>query len=149
MKHPSTPAPSPANRMARACAAATLLGLAAFVAHAADPAPPADAKARYEQERARCLSGTSGQAQSTCLKEAGAALDVARKGSLDDRDARYGKNAKERCDLLSGDEKKDCIARMKDAPNTMESGSVKGGGILRETVTVETKPAPPASSASQ
>ena len=124
------------------------LALAALGAHAADTMTPSDAKARYEQERARCMSGTSGQAQATCLKEAGAAQDASRQGMLDDRGAMYGKNAKDRCGALAGDEKKDCMARMKDAPNTMESGSVKGGGILRESVTVETKPATPAASAS-
>ncbi|MDP9045057.1 MAG: hypothetical protein M3O01_09655 [Pseudomonadota bacterium] len=137
------------RRIVGACATGCFLGLSTCAAFAAEPAASADAKARYEQERARCLSGTSGQAQATCLKEAGAALEASRQGMLNDRGAKYGKNAKERCDLLSGDEKVDCIARMKAAPNTTESGSVKGGGILRETVTVETHPAPPASAASE
>ena len=133
------------HRVAAACAAGLLFGLATFSAMSAEPAASSDAKARYEQERARCLSGTSGQAQATCLKEAGAALDASRQGMLNDGNAKYRKNAKERCDVLTGDEQRDCMARMKDASNTSESGSVKGGGILRETVTVV--PAPAASAA--
>lgn len=127
--------------IARVAAAGVLLGGAAMSAFAADPSASADAKARYEQERARCLSGQSGQAQSTCLKEAGAALQASKEGMLNDGDAKYKKNAKERCDLLTGDEQRDCLSRMKGASNSMQSGSVKGGGIIRETVTVETKPA--------
>lgn len=128
------------RRFAVTCAASLVLGATALSAMAAD-SPSTDAKARYEQERARCMSGQSGQAQATCLKEAGAALDVSKQGGLNDGNAKYKKNAKERCDALTGDQQRDCIARMKDAPNTMESGSVKGGGILRETVTVEPAPA--------
>ena len=125
------------RRLAAACTAGLLVGLASFAAMSAEPAASTDAKARYEQERARCMSGTSGQAQATCLKEAGAALQASREGMLNDGNAKYRKNAKERCDALTGDEQRDCVARMKNASNTTESGSVKGGGIIRETVTVE------------
>ena len=133
-------------------ALAFCLGSAA--AWSATPSAPAspDVQARYEQERARCLSGQSGQSQETCLKEAGAARDAARQGQLNDGDAKYRKNAKDRCEALAGDEKRDCIARARVQQGkegrgvTTESGSVKGGGILRETVTVV--PAPAASAAS-
>ncbi|HWH84148.1 MAG TPA: hypothetical protein VNU71_18105 [Burkholderiaceae bacterium] len=166
------------RRLARLCVAAAMLGLSAGASMAAAP-DGGDAKARYEQERARCLSGTSGQAQETCLKEAGAALDSARKGQLNDGGTNYRENAKERCDVLSGDERRDCLARAKNAPPmvrsvescqtlageaarecvarikgraTIESGSVKGGGVLRETVTRDTvvrqvTPTEPAASA--
>ena len=132
----------------RACAAtASLLALCiGTAAAAAAPAIAPEVQARYEQERARCLAGQSGQPQETCLKEAGAARDAARQGQLNDGDAKYRKNAKERCDALAGDDKRDCIARIKGSADTTESGSVKGGGILRETVTREAPPAPEAAS---
>lgn len=130
-------------RLAGLCAAATMMSLTAAMAIAAGAA--SEAQTRYEQERARCLSGQSGQAQDTCLKEAGAARDAAQKGQLADGDGKLRKNAKDRCDVLAGDEKRDCMARIKGASNTTESGSVKGGGIIRETVTIE--PAPAASAA--
>ncbi len=132
----------PMHRFAVAWFASAMLGLSAGAAIAATAVPP-DAQVRYEQERARCLSGESGQAQSTCLKEAGAALDAAKRGQLNDGDAKYRRNAKERCKALSGDEMRDCIARAK-GQSTSVSGSVKGGGILRETVTTEVEPARPA-----
>lgn len=121
-------------RLAAVCASGMLFGLPALAAAAA-PAP-AEAQSRYEHERARCLGGQSGQAQETCLKEAGAALDLAKKGQLTD-DGHYRKNAKERCDVFAGDDRRDCMARVKGAANTSESGGVKSGGIIRETVTVE------------
>ena len=124
--------------------ASVLLSISAFTALADNNAPaqkaktPADIQATYERDRARCLSGQSQEDQATCLKEAGAARDAAVKGQLSDGDGKLRKNARDRCDALSGDDRRDCIARVKDAPNTTESGSVKGGGILRETVTIET-----------
>ena len=137
--------PAHARRTCAAVAAASLLALCIGTAAAA-PAVAPDVQARYEQERARCLTGQSGQPQETCLKEAGAARDAARQGQLNDGDAKYRKNAKERCDALAGDDKRDCIARSKGSADTTESGSVKGGGILRETVTREAPPAPDAAS---
>jgi hypothetical protein len=41
---------------------------------AADNTVSADAQARYQQERAVCLSGQSNQDRATCLREADAAL---------------------------------------------------------------------------
>lgn len=128
-------------RSSRLCVA--LMSFSAVTAFAAGA--PSETQTRYEQDRARCLSGQSGQAQQTCMKEAGAARDAAQKGQLADGDGKLRKNAKERCDVLVGDEKLDCMARMKGASNTTESGSVKGGGIIRETKTIE--PAPAASAA--
>lgn len=103
----------------------------------------ASAKARYDQERSRCLSGQSGQDLKTCLREAGAALQAARQGQLDDRDARYTRNALERCKPLPADEAKDCRDRILGQGATV-SGSVKGGGLYREKVTTEVLPPPPA-----
>jgi len=103
----------------------------------------AAAKARYEQERSRCLSGQSGQDVSTCLREAGAALQAARQGQLDDQDARYTRNALERCKPLPPDDAKDCRDRVLGQGAVSATGSVKGGGLLREKVTTEVKVLPP------
>ena len=124
--------------------AVAVLAMAGVCASAATPA--GEVQSRYEQERARCLSGQSGQAQDTCLKEAVNAREAAMKGQLADGDGKLNKNAKDRCDALTGDEKRDCMSRVKGKSNTTESGSVKGGGIIRETTTIE--PAPAASAAS-
>ena len=96
----------------------------------------ADAQARYQQDRAACLSGQSGQDRATCLKEAGAALAEARRGNLSDEQSRreLRRNRMDRCNALTGDDRSDCIARMR-GEGTVE-GSVSGGGILREKVTI-------------
>ena len=109
---------------------------------AADPARSSDVDAKYQRERAACMAGqTTNEDRATCLREAAAARDEARKGNLTDGDGQLRKNAKDRCKVLSGDERADCIARM-NGEGTV-SGSVGGGGILREKVTiVPGKPAP-------
>lgn len=101
----------------------------------------ASAKARYEQERSRCQSGQSGQDLKTCLREAGAALQAARQGQLDDHDARYTRNALERCKPLPPDDAKDCRDRVLGQGTV--SGSVKGGGLYREKTTTEVRVLPP------
>ena len=120
--------------------------LSAGSAMAATPsATSAEIQARYERERAVCLSGKSNQDQATCLKEAGAARDVARRGLLDEGNADYRRNQLDRCKALSGEEAKDCRLRMKGAGTV--SGSASAGGIYRELRTIE--PAAPAASAPQ
>ncbi len=120
----------------------------AFAAHAADAVSP---QAKYEQQRAACNAGKSNQDKATCLKEAGAALGEAKRGRLNDADADYRRNETERCKTLTGDEQRDCLARMKGSGSV--SGSVGSGGILREKRTkevvrpAETIPAEPAASA--
>jgi hypothetical protein len=137
------------------CLAAALFTLAGAQVLAATPA--SDIQARYEQERARCLAGQSGQSQDTCLREAVNARDAAKKDQLGNGDGKLHKNARERCDVLTGDEQRDCLARTRGNGNSVSgaavissegsasivksnstSGSVKGGGVLRETVTRET-----------
>ena len=44
----------------------------------AQPSPAADAHARYEQERQKCMTHNTQDSLATCLREAGAAQDAAR-----------------------------------------------------------------------
>jgi len=117
---------------------AVVAGFTLQGALAADPnrlLPDTDAQARYERERAACMAGqTTNEDRATCLKEAGAALAEARKGNLDNGNGQLRKNAKDRCNALAGDERSDCIARM-NGEGTV-SGSVGGGGLLREKRTI-------------
>ena len=114
---------------------------------AAAPSSSSAAQTRYQQDRAVCLSGASNQDRATCLKEAGAARDEAQKGGLGDSTEPYADNQRKRCAQLPGSQRQDCLARMQGQGNI--SGSVAGGGLLRETVTVVPATAPaPARSAS-
>ena len=120
----------------------TCLVLAAIAAGSAlsfsTLAAESDAQARYRSERAYCMSGQSQQDQATCLKEAGAALQENRRNNLTTEPRRErAQNAETRCDVLRGDDRSACEARMAGQGTT--SGSVAGGGIIREITT--TKPA--------
>lgn len=127
--------------MALLALAAAFAGPAAAAAGKTDLAA---AQTRYQQERAVCLNGQSNQDRSTCLREAGAAYAQARKGGLDDGPADYTRNASQRCDVLPGADRLDCLARMQGQGTT--SGSVAGGGIYRELVTRESATSAPAPS---
>jgi hypothetical protein len=111
--------------------------LSAGLASGAALAAPAqsDARARYEQERAVCLSGQSSQDRATCLREAGAAYADAGKLGADESAAQQQRNATKRCDPLPEADRRDCLARMQGQGTT--SGSVAAGGISRELVTRE------------
>jgi hypothetical protein len=114
------------------CAAGALLG--ATLAPAADRGSLADARIVYQQDRAACISGHSGAERAPCLREAGAALQEARRGGLDDRQAQFEQNRLLRCDRQPPADRPDCLRRMSGEGST--SGSVEGGGIYRELVTV-------------
>ena len=98
--------------------------------------------ARYRAERTACEQGRTGEDTATCLHEAVAARDAARRGQLEDGATRYDENARARCNRLQGDDARDCQARVRG--EGLVSGSVRGGGILRETVTIVVGPVPAA-----
>jgi hypothetical protein len=118
------------------CAVSVVLATSAVLA--ADGRGASDARARYhyQQERAICESGQSHQDRATCLREAGAAFEQARRGALDDVQAQYQQNALIRCNPLPPEERIACQARMQGQGTTR--GSVEEGGIYRELVTRET-----------
>jgi hypothetical protein len=109
-----------------------LAAAAASGAEAASAAAPTSAQARHDRERSACMAGKSAQDQATCLKEADAALAEARKGQLNTGGATPA-NAFERCKALPAPQRSECEARMRGEGSV--SGSVAGGGILRELVT--------------
>lgn len=126
------------DRDPTATARISFLGLSAWAAGATLVAGMAlaaggnlsEAQARYQQDRAACMSGQSYQDRATCLKEAGAALQEARRGRLGDGQTAYERNQTLRCDSLKGGDREDCLRRMRGEGTV--SGSVEGGGIYRE-----------------
>ena len=115
-------------------AAVLLAASAAAVAQT----PPQDARARYEQEREKCMTNNTQDTFATCLREANNALDAARKGQLSSPGAAAPGNATQRCAAFqSTAEQAECVRRMQNSP---VSGSVSGGGVLRESVTTTVAP---------
>ena len=88
------------------------------------------AEQRYHDERAACLSGASNQDRAICLREAGAALQEARRGGLAGDERELGRNRMARCAALPLPDREDCTMRMNGQGST--SGSAMQGGILRE-----------------
>ena len=115
----------------------------------ANAAAPTPAETRYQQDRTNCLAGKTAESQQTCLKEAGAALQAAREHDLKSPSpTQIAANERKRCEALSGGDKADCLKRAAGLDTTV-SGSVAGGGDIKETVTVipgtpEAMPAPAA-----
>jgi len=112
--------------------------LGATVAGAADSIKLSNAQSVYQSDRAACLKGATNQDQATCLKEAGAALQEAKRGGLDDGQARLEQNQLLRCEGQPAEDRQNCVRRMKGEGST--SGSVGAGGIYRELVVPDASP---------
>jgi hypothetical protein len=90
------------------------------------------AQRQFQQERAYCISGQSQQDRATCLKEATNAYAEARRGALNNSgNANFSHNAVQRCKAQPAADQDDCVQRIMGAGSAQ--GSVKGGGMLRET----------------
>jgi len=121
------------NQFARLSLKASMLALCAtgaLIGASVQAAPADDAAARYRMERDNCMSGRTHQDRQTCLKEAGAAQGEARAGRLADQNAAYRQNALERCRVLPVSDREACVGRIDGSGRV--SGSVEGGGVLRE-----------------
>jgi hypothetical protein len=109
-------------------------------AFAADKGATSAARENYQQDRAACMS-LSGDDRKTCLREAGAAQVETRRGTLA-TGGDFQANLLARCEVhKTAEEKSYCERRMRGEGTV--SGSVEGGGILRElTVTVPVEETP-------
>lgn len=93
-----------------------------------------EAQQRYSQERANCMSGQSHQDRATCLREAGAALQEARRHRLDGAaGADLEANATARCEAQPAADRTACVQRVMGAGSAQ--GSVEAGGLIRQTET--------------
>lgn len=109
---------------------ATLLALSTA---AIAQVPASDARARYEQERQKCHTNNTQDSLATCLREATNALDASRKGELSDPGPIAAANGTDRCNAFqSAQERSECVRRVE---SSAVSGSVAGGGVLRESTT--------------
>lgn len=110
-----------------------LLAVTAATAQVATGTTGIDASGSYQQEVQACMTGKTQQDQATCLREARNAHADKKRGVLD-AGANFQANAQARCDVLQGEDKAACQARILGYGST--SGSVAGGGLLREVETV-------------
>ncbi|MFT0546792.1 hypothetical protein ACMHYO_10670 [Allopusillimonas ginsengisoli] len=97
-------------------------------------------QAQYQSDVARCNAGQTNQNKATCLQEAGAAREEARRNRLTNGNTSFDANQRERCKALPTEKQADCMKLMSD-PNATVEGSVGGGGVLREkTMTIPATP---------
>ena len=113
---------------------ASVLAIAALSAHAAAGSTGIDTSGNYKQEVEACKTGQTQQDRATCLREAGSARAEKQRGALGKPDSQLEANATARCDVLTGEDKTACLVRIQGRGET--TGSVAGGGVLREVETV-------------
>ncbi len=129
------------THMALVVAAAGLLPLAAAQAQNASTS---DLQARYDADMQRCATLTDPERKRTCQREAGAALQEARRNRLTTAHENTAANSAARCARLPAAQRADCERLMTDS-SAVEHGSVSGGGIFRElTITVPADTTAPA-----
>lgn len=117
----------------RVLAGAVLCGAMVTAASASGHDNLSEAQANFRAERANCLNGRSNQDRTTCLKEAGAAFDEAKRGRLNDGNTQYQQNVTIRCQKLDADSRQACERRMRG--EGVVTGSVASGGLYRELST--------------
>ncbi|KRC86196.1 hypothetical protein ASE30_04410 [Achromobacter sp. Root83] len=136
------------KRLAATLCTAGLM-LIAGAAHAADAGTSGTGtpQSRYQQDVAACKSGATGQPLQTCLREAGAAREESRRQNLNEASPEQRQqNILARCNRLPEAQRQNCVTQM-TAPTNVR-GSVRGGGVLRETVIqVPADSMPPAATA--
>jgi hypothetical protein len=130
----TAPDPARARKSLISFGVSALLAVTAAAAQIATGTTGIDASGNYQQEVNACLAGRTQQDQATCLEEARNAQGEKRRGLLDDAGGDFQANAMARCDVLTGQDKAACQARMMGFGGI--SGSVAGGGLLREIETV-------------
>ncbi len=97
------------------------------------------AESNYRKERADCLNGRTSQDRQTCLREAAASLQEARRGGLTSPSSQtLAENALARCQRQPVAERADC-ERLVRGEGT-QSGTVAQGAIVREVATVQIEP---------
>ena len=93
-----------------------------------------DATGNAASEMAACNNGTSQQSRETCMTEVRNANAAKRAGQLNNDGEQLKANALVRCNVLQGEDKIACEARVSGFGSPQ--GSVAGGGVLTQVETV-------------
>ncbi len=98
-----------------------------------------DSSGDYQKEMQACREGRTGQDRATCMQEARNAHKAKRQGALNTPNAQSMEaNAMARCEGMTEADRAACRARMMGYGQT--TGSVAGGGVLRELEVIEMEP---------
>jgi hypothetical protein len=120
----------------RACVAAAALALAVPAWATGTPAKAPAGNSTHQKERAACAAAENADARTSCLRDIGAARQQAQqKGTRPSPSPeQLQQNALKRCDAHKGLEERAICVRMVSGDGQV-SGSVSGGGLLRELET--------------
>ena len=125
-----------AGSLPKSVAAFTLTALLAVtaIAQIASGTTGIDNTGNAASEMAACNNGTTQQSRETCMTEVRNANAAKRAGQVDNAGGQFKANALARCDVLQGEDKIACQARVAGLGNPQ--GSVAGGGVITEIETV-------------
>jgi len=93
-----------------------------------------DATGNAASEMAACKNGRTQQSRETCMTEVRNANAAKRAGKIDNAGGQFKANALMRCNVLQGDDKIACEARVEGFGSPQ--GSVAGGGVITQVETV-------------
>ena len=124
------------NHIAKGLCAFSLTALLAVTATAqiASGTTGIDATGNAASEMAACNNGTTQQSRETCMTEVRNANAAKRAGKVDNAGGQFTANAMMRCNVLQGEDKVACDARVVGYGSPQ--GSVAGGGVITEVETV-------------
>lgn len=111
----------------------TILARAALATTCALSSVGVWAQSTYEQDRAACMRSDSQHERSSCLREAGAVRAQGTTRTPGETPETRMQNAMKRCAELPPENKATCERMVHGEGRT--SGSVEGGGVIRELVT--------------
>ena len=92
-----------------------------------------DATGNAASEMAACNNGKTQQSRETCMTEVRNANAAKRAGKVDNAGGQFKANALMRCNVLQGEDKIACEARVIGYGNP--EGSVAGGGVITQVET--------------
>lgn len=118
-------------RLTRMALLVATAGMLPFAAAQAQGVSNSEMQSRYKADMQRCSTITDAESRRTCQREAGAALQEARRDRLVRGNVNTQANASARCERLPSAQRADCERLMTDS-SAVEHGSVSGGGVLRE-----------------
>lgn len=111
-----------------------MLAMTAATAQVTSGTTGIDATGNAASEMAACNNGSTQQDRTTCMTEVKNANAAKRAGQIDNAGGSFSSNAAQRCNVLQGDDKVACEARVAGYGNPQ--GSVAGGGVITEVETV-------------
>ena len=129
-------APFNLSRISKSAAAFAITALLAMTATAqiASGTTGIDATGNASSELAACNNGTTQQSRETCITEVRNANAAKRAGRVDNAGGQFSANALQRCNVLQGEDKVACEARV--AGYGSPQGSVASGGVITQVETV-------------